>query len=136
MQRKKSRSILYLSPLRRASSWLAKVFTNREVLVLLGILALGAYLRLWNIEHLFNAIHDYDEGIYALAARFISQGYMPYEDFMLVSPPLHSLVLAAVFNIFGYSFFYGRYLSVALSLACIIVIYLVGKRMYYPRLVW
>jgi len=114
-------------------TWLASIMKDRQVLTLLGILALGAYLRLWNIHHLFNAIHDYDEGVYSLGARFITQGYLPYRDFLLVHPPLYDLVLASVYKIFGYSFFYGRYLSVALSLACIILIYFIGKKMYHPR---
>lgn len=111
---------------------LIEVIRSKEFLVLLGILALAAYLRLWNITHLFNAVHDYDEGAWALSARFISEGYLPYHDFMLDHPPLYELVLAAIYKIFGYSFFYGRYLSVALSLVCIFLIYLIGKKMYHP----
>ncbi len=126
-----------LSPLRRIVSQLVSVSKDRRklalLLTLLGIMGLGAYLRLWNINHLFNVVHDYDEGAWSLAARFISQGYTPYQDFVLVHPPLYNLVLAAVYKIFGYSFFYGRYLSVALSLACIVLIYFVGKKMYRPR---
>jgi 4-amino-4-deoxy-L-arabinose transferase-like glycosyltransferase len=122
---------MLLSQLRRVLSWLSKISRDRKVLVLLGILALGAYLRLWKIQHLFNVLHDYDEGAYSLGARFISQGLLPYQDFTLVHPPLYDLVLASVYKIFGYSFFDGRYLSIALSLACIVLIYLVGKKMYH-----
>ena len=129
---RKYRLTAFPAQARRALSWLAGVLKDRQVLTLLGILALGAYLRLWNIQHLFNAIHDFDEGAYSLGARFISQGYLPYQDFLLVHPPLYNLVLASVYKIFGYSFFYGRYLSVALSLACIILIYFIGKKMYHP----
>lgn len=121
------------SPLRRILSWLARVGKDRQILALLGILALGAYLRLWNICHLFNVVHDYDEGAWSLAARFISQGYIPYQDFILTHPPLYNLVLASVYKIFGYSFFYGRYFSIALSLVCMILIYFVAKKMYHPR---
>jgi len=118
--------------LRRVLSHFIAVVRDRRILALLGILALAAYLRLWNIEHLFNILHDYDEGAYSLGARFISQGYLPYRDFLLVHPPLYDLVLAGVYKVFGYSFFYGRYLSVALSLAAIVLLYLIGKRMYHP----
>ncbi len=125
-----------LSPIKRILPWIASLGKDRRKLaLLLGLLAimgLGAYLRLWNINHLFNVIHDYDEGAWSLASRFISQGYLPYQDFVLAHPPLYNLVLAAVYKIFGYSFFYGRYLSVALSLACIILIYFIGKKMYHP----
>ncbi|MFC2032045.1 ArnT family glycosyltransferase [Chloroflexota bacterium] len=122
---------MLLSKLRRVLSWLSKVSKDRKVMVLLGILAFGAYLRLWNIHHLFNVVHDYDEGAHALGARLIAQGYLPYQDFLLVHPPLHELVLGGIYKVFGYSFFSGRYLSIALSLACIIIIYLVGKKMYH-----
>ena len=108
------------------------VVRSRQTLALLGVLALAAYLRLWNIEHLFNILHDYDEGAYSLGARFISQGYLPYRDFVLVHPPLYDLVLAGLYKVSGYSFFYGRYLSVALSLVAILLLYLIGKRMYHP----
>jgi 4-amino-4-deoxy-L-arabinose transferase-like glycosyltransferase len=128
----KHRLAQFPGPPRRALTWLARVVKDRQILTLLGILALGAYLRLWNIQHLFNVLHDYDEGAYSLGARFISQGFLPYQDFLLVHPPLYDLVLASAYKIFGYSFFYGRYLSVALSLACIILIYFIGKRMYHP----
>ena len=124
-------------PPRRFVSQLASVGRDRKrlalLLTMLGILALGAYLRLWNICHLFNVVHDYDEGAWSLAARFISQGYLPYRDFMLVHPPFYELVLATIYKIAGYSFFYGRYLSVALSVACMILIYFIGKKMYHPR---
>jgi len=120
-----------IKPPRHVFSWLAKAVKERQVLILLAILALAAYLRLWNIQHLFNAIHDYDEGVYSLGAHFISQGYMPYQDFMLTHPPLYNLVLASVYKIFGYDFFYGKYLSMALSLATIVLVYLLGKRLYH-----
>ena len=57
-----------LSPLKRVLSRLSKLSKDRKVLALLGILALGAYLRLWQIQHLFNVVHDYDEGAWSLAA--------------------------------------------------------------------
>ena len=113
-----------LSPLKRVLSRLSKLSKDRKILTLLGIVGLGAYLRLWQIQHLFNVVHDYDEGAHSLGAYFISQGYLPYQDFTLVHPPLYDLVLAGVYKVFGYAFLDGRYLSVALSLACIILIYL------------
>ncbi|MFC2062832.1 ArnT family glycosyltransferase [Chloroflexota bacterium] len=123
---------MFLDIPKRGASWLFEIIRDRKFLVMLGILALGAYLRLWQIEHLFNVVHDYDPGAYSLGARFITEGFLPYQDFTLVHPPFYNLVLAAVYKIFGYSFFAGSYLSVALSLACVVLIYLVGKKMYHP----
>jgi len=117
----------------RASSQLKIVLTDKKIWVLFAIVALGAYLRLINIEHTFNSGHDFDEGAYSLAARFIAQGYWPYQDFSFVHPPLYELLLASIYKIFGYSFFYGRYLAVALSIFSMILIYLVGRKMYSPK---
>jgi 4-amino-4-deoxy-L-arabinose transferase-like glycosyltransferase len=117
---------------RIAISRITQITKNKNILILLGILALGACLRLWNIEHSFNAIHDYDEGAWSLVSRFITQGYLPYRDFTFVHPPLYELVLAAIYKIFGYSFFFGRYISTAFSLFSIILIYVIGKRISHP----
>jgi 4-amino-4-deoxy-L-arabinose transferase-like glycosyltransferase len=105
---------------------------DRRIQVLLLILAVGAYLRLWHIQHLFKWIYDYDEGAYSIGGRFISQGSLPYRDFPLVHPPLYDLLLSGIYKVFGYNFFYGRYLSVALFLACVVLAYLVVKRLYNP----
>jgi 4-amino-4-deoxy-L-arabinose transferase-like glycosyltransferase len=118
--------------LERITRPLPAALKDKKLWALLVILGIGAYLRLWNLEHLFNAIHDYDEGVYTLGARFITEGQLPYRDFILAHPPLYSLILAAIYKIFGYNFFFAKYLSVALSLACIPLLYLVGKKMYRP----
>jgi uncharacterized membrane protein len=86
---------------------LTTVLKDRKIWALLLILGLGTYLRLWPI-HLFKWIQDYDEGAYSMGARFISQGYLPYRDFTLVHPPFYDLVLASIYKLFGYNFFYGR----------------------------
>ena len=96
------------------------------------ILLFNAYLRLWGITHLFYWLNDYDEGAYSLGGKLISQGFLPYRDFVLVHPPLYDLALAAIYKIFGYNFFYGRYFSVALSFACLILVYLIIKKLYNP----
>ncbi len=115
---------------RSAASRLKNTLLDKYNLALCGILAVAAYLRLWNLTGLFNAVHDYDEGVYALGARFMAEGYMPYEDFLLAHPPLYSLLLSWVYRLFGYNFFYGKFLSVFLSLGAVIVIYLIGKRLF------
>jgi 4-amino-4-deoxy-L-arabinose transferase-like glycosyltransferase len=111
---------------------LTRTFKDRKVQILLLILAVGAYLRLWHIQHLFKWIYDYDEGAYSVGGRLISQGHLPYQDFPLVHPPLYDLLLAGIYKVFGYNFFYGRYLSVALFLVCVVLAYLIVKRLYNP----
>jgi len=97
------------------------------------IVAVGACFRLWGIDTLHNAIHDSDPGVHALAGRFITEGFLPYRDFVQVHPPLYDFVLAAVFKVFGYQFLYGRYLSVCLSLASLVLVYFLARRLYSHR---
>jgi 4-amino-4-deoxy-L-arabinose transferase-like glycosyltransferase len=111
---------------------LTKTFKDRNIQILLVILAVGAYLRLWHIQHLFKWIYDYDEGAYSVGGRLISQGHLPYQDFPLVHPPLYDLLLSGIYKVFGYNFFYGRYLSVVLFLICVVFAYLIVKRFYHP----
>lgn len=101
-----------------------------ENLILLAIIGFDFYIRLWDAAHLFKWIYDYDEGAYSLGGRFISQGYMPYKDFTLVHPPLYDLSLALIYKIFGYDFIYGRYFSIFLSVVCVILAYLIIKKLY------
>jgi len=103
-----------------------------HLIFLAVILLFNAYLRLWGITHLFYWLNDYDEGAYALGGKLISQGFLPYKDFVLVHPPLYDMLLAGIFKVFGYNFFYGRYFSVALSFACIILVYLVVRKINNP----
>jgi 4-amino-4-deoxy-L-arabinose transferase-like glycosyltransferase len=111
---------------------MSRAVKDKHNWILLFILALGTYLRLWHIQHLFKWIYDYDEGAYSLGGRFISQGYLPYQDFPLVHPPLYDLLLSGIYKVFGYNFFYGRYLSVILFLICVVFAYLIVKRFYHP----
>ena len=113
-------------------SRMKKALSNKTLWIFLVILAVGAYLRLGHIQTLFNVMGDYDQGVYSLDARLITQGYLPYSGFVLVHPPLYILALAAVYKVFGYSLFVGKYFSVALSLASIIFIYLIGKKLSKP----
>ncbi len=106
---------------------------KRVILAVSVTVVVGAVLRLWGIDSLFNAVHDYDPGVHALAARFITEGYLPYRDFAQVHPPLYDFVLAAVFKVFGYEFLYGRYLSVCLSLASLVLVYFLGRHLYGRR---
>lgn len=46
---------------------------------------------------------DTDENIYFYMAQRFSQGALPYRDFFFAHPPVHLLVPAAVFKVFGFS---------------------------------
>lgn len=108
-----------------------EIVRDKKFWALIIILGVGAYLRLWHIDSLFNYFEEFDEATTSLHARFISEGFLPYKDFTMIHPPLYYLVLAAVYKIFGYSLFYAKYMSILLSLASIVLLYLAGKKLYH-----
>jgi hypothetical protein len=97
----------------------------------MGVLGIGLYFRLWPV-HLFKWISDYDEGAYSLGGRLISQGYLPYRDFVLVHPPLYDLTLAGIYKVFGYDFFMGRYLSIVIFVSCVFLAFLIVRKLVNP----
>lgn len=107
--------------------------SRRTVLALVAVLAVAAYFRLWNVVHTFNLIHDFDEGAYAIGARAMLGGYLPYRDFILIHPPLYNILLAGAYQLLGYDFLLGRFLSIACSVGCVAVLYLLGRRLYDSR---
>jgi len=123
---------MYNKVISDARSWFSDILKNRNTYFLIAIAGLAIFLRVWNLHHIFNIVHNYDEGAYALGARFITQGYLPYRDFILVHPPLHELLLAGIFKIFGYNYFYAVYFSVAVSIASVILVYFVAKKLGSP----
>ena len=110
---------------------IAQIIRSKEFWVLLIILGVGAYLRLFHIGSLATPLEEYDEAVLTLQGRAIASGFVPYRDFLMVHPPFYYLVMAAIYKVCGYSLFYARYLSVLLSLASIVLIYLTGKKLYH-----
>lgn len=46
-----------------------------------------------------------DQNIYFYSAKLVSEGVMPYRDFVFAHPPLHVFILGAVYKIFGFNVF-------------------------------
>ena len=61
-------------------------------------------------------VHDGDEHIYFAMAQAVAHGKIPYWDFFFAHPPVHLLVPAVLFAVFGFS--YGLALWIA-PLACL-----------------
>ena len=123
------------APLLSESNGAIRFFlAHRSDILSLGLLSLilmaGLYLRLANLTEWFNYFNDYDEGTYVLAAKLLSEGKLPYRDFTLVQPPLYQIMLAAVFKLFHYDFMIARYLSVAVSLFNIILVFAIARRTF------
>lgn len=97
-------------------------------LALLGILLLGAFMRLWELNALgFNS----DEAVYAGQAAAIAQDPTLSEIFPVfrAHPLLFQYVLAVLFK-FGVSDFAARVVSVVIGLATVFLVYRVGVTLY------
>jgi hypothetical protein len=76
-----------------------------------------------------------DEGVYAGASQFFLQGILPYRDYFFAHPPLAAIsyapAMAYHFTEWGSptSFMDARYLSVAYSLATLVLLVLIGWRL-------
>ena len=71
-------------------------------MALLAILALAAFLRLYNlipVERGLRALQDYDEAVWDGSAQLLLQGYLPYRDFFATLPPMGIYMLAAVLRL-------------------------------------
>lgn len=72
----------------------------------------------------FTRLMDGDEGIYLHAANLVQQGLIPYYDFFYMQMPYLPYVCAPVSN-FGFdSLFYGRVISVILSILIELILFL------------
>lgn len=58
-----------------------------------------------------------DEGFYLYAARLIQEGLVPYRDFFFPQPPLAAYTFAALFELFGRSWFVARVVSALCTIA-------------------
>lgn len=71
-------------------------------------------------------LHDLpgDEGIYFyLAKRMAEDGLIPYRDFFFAHPPVHLLVAAGAFKIFGVTSAVGKAIPAFFSLVTVAIVY-------------
>jgi len=100
-------------------------------LAILAILVVAAFLRLWKLNAFgFNS----DEAVYAGQAAAIAgdaalSGIFPI---FRAHPLLHQFLLALIY-LAGVTDLTARLLSVAIGLATIVVVYLLGRLLYGPR---
>jgi len=94
---------------------------QREDLIYALCLALMLTLFLgWGIAHLQKFVQDDDEGINLMKAQSVRAGYELYRDIWSDQPPLFTLLLAMVFNVFGPSVSAGRMLVLAFALLALL----------------
>jgi hypothetical protein len=99
-------------------------------LIAIGLLILGLVFYLYRIDKWF--MHD-DEGGYSYAAWRISEGDMPYRDFLTPQLPLFLYWGGIVVKVFGPSALALRYVTVLTALLAAFFAYLVAKVIFGYR---
>ncbi len=94
------------------------------VLFLAGLLLASLFLSLQQSRPLL------DEGIYLTAAWLNSAGKTPYVDFFFMKPPGIVFSLSAWFSLFGAALFNARALMVVVSLATMLGVFFLSKKMF------
>jgi len=98
-----------------------------KLLILIMIVVVGGYFRLTNLTE-NSSWHDYDEGVHSQAAILYIRGYMPYEDFLFMHPPLILYILNTLYRFYGANLGVGRMFSAILSTLTIIIVYFIGRK--------
>jgi len=103
-----------------------------ERLFLVVVLATGAFLRLWEINALG---YNSDEAVYAGQGAAIAADPTLKEIFPVfrAHPLLFQFIVATQYRLFGVNDLAGRLLSVAIGLATLYIVYLLGKLLYGRR---
>ncbi|MBI5500060.1 MAG: hypothetical protein HY907_07435 [Deltaproteobacteria bacterium] len=73
-------------------------------------------------------VHDGDEHIYFAMAQAVARGKMPYWDFFFAHPPVHLLVPALLFAVFGFSYGLALWIAPLASLAAGLALWRLVRR--------
>ncbi len=69
-----------------------------------------------------------DENIYYYQAMLLAQGKLPYRDFFFAHPPLHILIPAILFRVFGFHLLLAKAISITAGLGTGLMVLLTGRR--------
>jgi len=69
-----------------------------------------------------------DEGIYFYAAKAWSEGTWPYRDFFFSHPPIHILVPAIAFTVFGFHHTLAKAIPAAASIGTSLLLWRIGRK--------
>jgi hypothetical protein len=69
-----------------------------------------------------------DENIYFYQANLIAQGALPYKDFFFAHPPVHILIPALLFSLFGFHLVLAKMISMGAGLLAGLFVMLTARR--------
>lgn len=70
-----------------------------------------------------------DENIYYYQAMLLAHGKLPYRDFFFAHPPVHLLIPAFLFRLFGFHILLAKMISMGAALVSGIMVLLIGKKL-------
>lgn len=101
--------------------------SSRAWLLLVAVLLLGAFIYSYRAFQFFG---DDDEGGYVYAAWRVSEGEVPYRDFLTPQMPVFLYVGGAVVRLFGRSFIPLRLATMSAALLSALFLYLLNAKVY------
>lgn len=75
-----------------------------------------------------------DDNFYFNVGNEVSKGKRPYIDFFFAHPPLQIYILASIFKVFGSSYVVGKIYSLMISICCVLIVYLIAKKLYDKKI--
>src|SRR5579859_5525520 len=99
----------------------------REAAGVAGLLVAVFVVFLYRLSSV--VISDMDEGTYLYAGKLLTQGLLPYRDFLLAHPPLVVLLAAGWESLAGYDIMAARLAYLAVVLLSTIPLYLIARRL-------
>ena len=95
--------------------WLPLILEATAVLAVLCIwILLKSFTWRWSTT---------DENIYLYGATLLADGTLPYRDFFFAHPPMHLIVPAIVFKVFGFSLTTAKLIPVAATIGSALISY-------------
>ncbi len=93
------------------------------------VLIVASYF-VWQVNNLGGQTWNYDEGVWAMEARLLNQGYKLYQEIFLPAPPLFVVAIAIGFKLFGESMETARLISLILASTGLLAVGLIGRHIY------
>ncbi|MGQ9817294.1 MAG: ArnT family glycosyltransferase [bacterium] len=92
------------------------------------IVLISIFLNVVNLKSL--SLIDWDEGGFALQAKWLASRGLEGKPFNFQTPPLYQFIIAVFFRIFGYNDWILPFISILCSAATLYIIFLLGKELH------
>lgn len=92
---------------------------------------IAVIITFFNVVNLKNlSLIDWDEGAFALQAKWLASAGSEGKPFNFQTPPLYQIIIASLFKIFGYSDWILPFISIICSAITVYITFLLGKELF------